>query len=758
MGRRLAGSITVLATIAAFGALFFAAQASAASGYYVTFAARKCPSYDDIYANKARNDIVESLRDLGPNTQYGNSGALISPAYEDLAPQTSCSPLPNWRFTLGTGYVTRAVTGVWGSMSKVTGAYATSIVTQASTPLLDNHGDPIGSQTIAGAVTIKLTDAQAARASKSSSLWAQGGVPDDPVLAGQFGTPQAPDYGFGTLRCATDNVNGDNVEYIFFPSGTNHVFCYGYYVTPPPTSGTIIIRKRVVGAPAGTDPSFSFSGDLSFDPTGFTLKNGQSSTFYRAGGQTWSVTEGGVSNYRLDSVSCTATASGGAPTTSTTSTTGSTLSVNLTAGETVDCTFTNSWVPPTGSLTIQKITEGGIGTFRYLVTPSAGGAATSVTATTSRIGVPATAIPDDSLANLTPGTYTISEDQPDSTLGAWELVGSDCNGVSRSTREVSVTITAGSRTVCTFTNRLVGGGSISLSKVTEGDTGTAAFVIQPAEREDVQYQQRATTHESGVAADAVPDNPSDATDHLDLGSYWLIEQSPLQAPPGDSWTLSSVQCDGVDVPFSDGAVELALDRGHPSAACRFTDTLIHALPVDPEPKEPEAPTPPTTEPDGSSKPEGTRPEPASVWADLSISTTPAPRQVQSGHRLTDTVVITNRGPSDAEGVTLDYSTATPATLVGIRTPQGSCSRSLPATCELGTLKSGQRLVLTVVMVPAKASGDFRMHAVLGSSTYDPDASNDVSDEVAYIPPLPPPIPIGPVACPSRGGPVAHPAC
>ena len=71
-----------------------------------------------------------------------------------------------------------------------------------------------GDQVIGGATTIELTDEQRQQASASSSLWAQGGTPDDPVLAQKFPGPQ---YGFAALRCATDAVNGDNVEYHLLP-------------------------------------------------------------------------------------------------------------------------------------------------------------------------------------------------------------------------------------------------------------------------------------------------------------------------------------------------------------------------------------------------------------------------------------------------------------------------------------------------------------------------------------------------------------
>ena len=78
-----------------------------------------------------------------PNTQYGTSGALINPVYETKSPQDRCHPITGWDFALGTGIRTRADTGVWGSISRVTGPYSTSIVTQASTPLLDVHADPV---------------------------------------------------------------------------------------------------------------------------------------------------------------------------------------------------------------------------------------------------------------------------------------------------------------------------------------------------------------------------------------------------------------------------------------------------------------------------------------------------------------------------------------------------------------------------------------------------------------------------------------
>ena len=102
----------------AFGVVlwFGAGRAQAqASGYRVTFVARSCPSYADIFANRARNNIVESLKDLGPDTQYPVAGGvLIDPVHEASPPQTNCTPLIGWHFSMGTSYRTRAVSDSWG--------------------------------------------------------------------------------------------------------------------------------------------------------------------------------------------------------------------------------------------------------------------------------------------------------------------------------------------------------------------------------------------------------------------------------------------------------------------------------------------------------------------------------------------------------------------------------------------------------------------------------------------------------------------
>src|SRR5215468_6929376 len=85
------------------------------SAFKLTVAARVCPTYEDVTANLARNNIQESLRDLGADTLY-TSGQPIDPELEAKG-QPNCKPLPDWTFTLGTGIGGMLDDERWGSLS-----------------------------------------------------------------------------------------------------------------------------------------------------------------------------------------------------------------------------------------------------------------------------------------------------------------------------------------------------------------------------------------------------------------------------------------------------------------------------------------------------------------------------------------------------------------------------------------------------------------------------------------------------------------
>jgi hypothetical protein len=555
--RRLAVAIVIAFALSAIATVAGPPRpaAAAGTGYFLTLVARQCPDYPDITGNRARNNIMESLRDLGADTLYA-AGEPISVAKED-AGQPNCSPITGWKFTLGSS-ISGQVSGSFGKLSVVGGADGTAL-TQASVPELSPAGADTG-RTIAGAVTIQLSSAQLARAQSGQNLWVQGGSPSDPINQTAF-----PDlYGFGSLRCAIDNLNGDNVEWVGYPQSYKHVLCYAYYVTPPPTSGTIKIIKKVPAGDTSTE-TFHFGGTVSFNPGGtfdLTVNKGASAsmTFVRAEtGSTdpWVVTETGTADWRPSGPPTCTTVSG-----SVTSVSGQTVTIHLKAGDTVTCTYSDEPIPPT-SLTLRKLTYGGVGAFDFLIEPSAR-AAVSQTITTTEEGVAVSGPP----TALTAGPYDITETSPATPGGTWKLSAVQCDGTDLPTSQpIHVVVPIGEQPVCTFVNTFDPAGSITIQKVSHGATGRMIF--QTTKRTDPTFNaiQVGHTVEVGVPVTAIGQSLKD----LNLGTYDIDELAP-EGPAGGTWTLASVRCDGVLLRSTVlGSVAVTLTTANPHQTCVFTD-------------------------------------------------------------------------------------------------------------------------------------------------------------------------------------------
>ncbi len=684
---------------------------------FVTVVARQCPQYTDITANLARNDIQESLRDLGPDTAY-TSGEPIDPELEaENQPNPPCTPISNWQFTLGTSYLTQAVSGPWGSLSIVTDPYDTAIVTQPSAPLLDYEGRPTG-DAIEGAVTFELTEDQADRAAQNQGLWIQGGTPTDPILNEVF-----PDeFGFGALRCAIDNLNGDNVEYLAYPAGTEHVFCYAYYVTPPPTSGTIIIRKEVSDSP-GADQNFQFGGNLTFNADGrfdLNVQNGNpaSQTFHRAettaGAPPWTVREVVPPGWNLSGVTCE---SPGASTEVIGQSSG-TVAINLVAGDTVTCTYTDEFRVPAGRLFLGKITLGGKGIFDFRVSPLGGGDSLSARAETRRPGILAVARPAP--LDVSPGRYRIVEDLPESRRGTWDLFRVWCGGRQigrigpRAPDRVLVRIRDQEGSACLFVNRFTPAGRLRISKITTGGRGRFDYTIRRLREPSTVYEQSARTRRALLPARA----RGDSTEHLELGAYVIQEVGP-QADGGE-WQLRLVVCDGRLVPAVEGRAIVRLTGANPVKRCAFLNTFV---PDDgPGPGPGPGPDPP-----------GPNPSPVGPDPDLVILKQPDRPVASPGERVTYTVTVRNRGPVAAEDVVLGEATGRGGALASVR--GRGASRCAPRVvlgrdvvgCRIGDLAPGDSRTLRFVARVTTVAGRTVVNvAAVGSSTPGDNAANNIA--------------------------------
>jgi uncharacterized repeat protein (TIGR01451 family) len=677
------------------------------TGLLLTLAARTCPSYTDITANKARNNIMESLRDLGPDTPYSD-GENVDPRIE-AAVQPNCRPLPGWSFTFGDDYTSRAVAGPWGVLSVIKGQLREPVVTKAETPLLNAQGEPTGDQ-IAGAVTIALGKEEAKLAPRGS-LWVQGGTPADPVLDQLY---PGPEYGFGALRCATDDVNGDNVEYVRYPAGSTHVFCFAYYVKPPPSGGTIVIRKRAVGAGAPTE-TFNFGGNISYESGGrFSLSPGPdgtaSETFYRgatsAGGDPWRVSEEAVVDWALTDLSCT---SRDGTSVVSASTADAEAAVHLGPEDVVTCTFTNEYSPPPQGLVIRKITEGGVGRFDFSVKPAGGGSEQRAVATTEREGVAVDAKP--ARLALDPGRYRIAEDLPTSDEGHWKIAEVQCGGEKVPVEDGTVEATVAARAVetCTFTNAFVPKGSIAISKITDGAVGTTGFEIESSADPEATFQQRATTGVAGIPAKA----EGDSTDRLELGRYTVTESPP--APGKGEWELREVRCDGKVMPFAEGRIELILTANHPHSSCAFVNRFRAAA---------EPPLPPARRPEQEQS------------AHLVISKRLLTARPEAGEVLEYAITVTNEGPGDAATASVTDQPLGPARLVFARPSQGRCGETLPVVCDLGTLAAGATATVRVGIISSDP-GRLLNRAVAGTSSDEGEIAGVEAEAPADLQPSEP---------------------
>jgi uncharacterized repeat protein (TIGR01451 family) len=450
--------------------------------------------------------------------------------------------------------------------------------------------------------------------------------------------------------------------------------------------------------------------------------------FYRAGGQTWNVTEGEAANYRLDRIDCTSAAG-----TSTFTVTGSTAQIHLAAGDHATCVYHNAYVPPPGGLTIRKVTLGGVGTFSYTVTPSPNrGEVHEAEATTSQPGVPVDAVP--SLLTLAPGHYVIAEQKPTSPDGRWHLRDVSCNGANRSTTNpFPVEIRSGESVVCTFVNGFVPRGSISIAKITEGGVGTASFVVTPATGPPTPHLQHATTTTPGVAAAAKPQTPADATGNLRLGSYHIVEQPPLSST-GD-WALTSVLCNGVAIPFAQGTATVTLTGKVPHVHCVFTNAFSAKPPVPPKP----TPIPPNPTPVPPMPPQPLTPVGAYDIADLIVTKVASAPVVTRGQVIGFRITVKNRGPNPAQRVVVDDQPRAAATVVAVHTTAGSCHQSGRLTvCPLGTLKRGASVTITVRSRVETHGTSFVNRVVVGTSTLEQTLANNVdSAQVTVVGPPPP---------------------
>jgi hypothetical protein len=547
--------------------LWFAGDTVAEQNYKVTLAARSCPTFTDIMANRSRNNIMESLQNVGIDSIYTRAPftGAVRPEVEDAAAsgQSACAPLSGWAFAMGTG-INGKDSGSYGSLSKVRSPLQTA-TTQEATPELDAFGNDTG-RSLAGAVTYNLTASQVASLA-NRSVWVQGGTPGSPLNG-------RSDLAFGTLRCAVDNANADNVEWIGVTGTQRHMFCYAYYVDTAEKSGTIIIRKSVPSGAAGV--SFGFGGDVSFSPGGaFSLNAGGSQNFIRAAGETWRVSENNpAAPFELTDITC---ASSNSLSNITKDLATREVAITLGVADTVTCTYKNEAKPKAG-LTIYKVANGATGTFGFsvdqgLANKFAGNVSVTETGTDTSV---------TNLTGLAPGAYTVTETSlPNTPGGTWDKPSISCVDSTGSAVSVSDTVLTGASltlngndTECTVVNNFIPNAKINIINKIVGGSGSisagSTFVA-------TNSMSRSETSDTLINT-AWGEGGKQAAQEtgLPFGDYTITGTAPIDTTTS-AWSLDSLDCSGgSNFDIQDTSVSLALDSSSTSAT-EITCTYVWRL-------------------------------------------------------------------------------------------------------------------------------------------------------------------------------------
>ncbi len=307
-------------------------------------------------------------------------------------------------------------------------------------------------------------------------------------------------------------------------------------VNPPPIGTLVVVVDTVPDA--GQDFSFTSTGGLSpptfdlDDDADGTLPNTQTYSNIAAG--SYSVTETAVAGYAT-SIICDDPDSG-----STIS--GGTATIDLDAGETVTCTYTNTL--QTGTIEIVKNTvPDGPRDFSFTSTgglsPSAFDLDDDVDGVLSNV---------KTFHNVASGSYSVTETMVSGYTSSLSCVDPD-NGTTTSGAVATIDLDTGETVICTYTNTALPG-TIIVEKQTVPDGSPDNFSF------------------SGDAAGSLKDGEQIVVQNLPTGTYTSQESVPA------GWVLTSIVCDDADssADLSAATATFELDPGE-TITCSFTNTF-----------------------------------------------------------------------------------------------------------------------------------------------------------------------------------------
>ena len=335
-----------------------------------------------------------------------------------------------------------------------------------------------------------------------------------------------------------------------------------YLSSPPPTTGDIVIVKE---ADPADDTPFSFSENITSGGGTFTLTDpaDNTETFSNVPTGTYTVTEDGEAGWTLDDITCVD------PSNNSTDS-GATATINLAAGETVTCTFSNS--RDTGTIVIVKDATPEDDTPFSFTEDITGGGTFTLTDPADNT---------ETFSNVPTGTYTVTEDGE----AGWTLDDITCvdpsNNSTDSGATATINLAAGETVTCTFSNSKLPP-TVPDIFVSAERAGTTGDGVAFGPHDILQWTQSNGWSKwfDGSAAGLMPNGKA----KHNINSLWIPD--PAQPEVLMSFTQDarfvpgiSGKVDGVDLVWWDGSAWSLIFDGQDVGLSVLTKEKIDALHV-----------------------------------------------------------------------------------------------------------------------------------------------------------------------------------
>ena len=450
-----------------------------------------------------------------------------------------------------------------------TGVSVTDTIPTGTTLVTAAPNAPAASQGSCPTITVNTVTCNLGNLANGASATITISVDTSAVLADTVKTNSATVSGGETDPTPGNNTGTDNTTLTPPPPGP----------PPPAGTGTVTIKKLVNGAGADQNLDFTFNDTLPNGNVDPQSHNDLVQTFTNVAIGNYTVTETNVpNNWALTGVTCTGDGDS-------TGSAAAGASIDVDAGDTINCTFTNTYTAPAPPCCLPPAPTADVSlTKTDLVDPVVAGQNITYTVSVTNNG-PNTAVGVTVTDTLPAGTGFVSATPSVGTCSNSSPISCSLGDLT-SGQNVTITVVAStsSSTPASVTNTASASSSTgdpNGANNTDNETTTVVPPLGPQQGRIV-LQKQTLPNRSTETFDFTGDLPATLGDgqtavlDVDAGTYTATEVAE------EGWLLTGISCDDSDSSGDkDSATATFVVAEGETVKCTFTNTEEDVLPTGP---------------------------------------------------------------------------------------------------------------------------------------------------------------------------------